>query len=256
MKLTAFGLESIRGSLVQRTESLLDSVGAMSRLSPLSLGHGRSRQDVVDDIRNLRRQAILIGSEQLNARSAVLVDVVASLEDLLELANIGLDSEPSLGLVYADAALGNARLNQPSLDSGNGLFTGSKQVNNLFVAQVLAVVARVGVGAVIGASVSYVSISHRCEFGVVGSCLHVVEALLGLCNVVLLEGNADSEVLVAVGGSPLGDVRELNGALLMHDVLFGRGHGEASGGQAGDEEGCVGLHGYYSWTRTKTNGIE
>mgnify|MGYP005989684315 CR=1 FL=1 len=174
MKLTAIGLEGISGSLVQRTESLLDSISAMSRLriSTLSLGHGRTRQDVVDNIRNLRRQAVLIGSEQLDARSTVLVDVVASLEDLLEFANICLDSEPSLGLVDADAALGNARLDEPSLDGGNGLVTGGKEVNNLFVAQMLAVVARVGVGAVIGA-VS-VSISHRGEvWGLWGSVAYM-----------------------------------------------------------------------------------
>lgn len=83
------------------------------------------------------------------------------------------------------------------------------------------------------------------------SGLHVQKALLCLFNVVLLEGNTNSEVLITISSSALGNVWVVNGALLVNNVRFGRGHCEASGGQAGNEDGSVGLHGDGSSSETK-----
>ena len=54
-------------------------------------------------------------------------------------------------------------------------------------------------------------------------------------------------------------MRHFNGSLLVDNIFLSRGHGEAGGGQAGDEEGGVGLHGDYSGNETQrqeTNGTE
>lgn len=140
-KLTAIGLELVRGGLVQGTESLLDGLSLVLGRLVCAFGpsHGRTGHNVIDDIRNLSGEAVLVGSKQVNASSTVHINVVASLEDFLEFANICLDGQPGLGLVERNALLRDARLDQPGLDGSNGVIIGGEKVNDLLVAQVLAV---------------------------------------------------------------------------------------------------------------------
>lgn len=83
----------------------------------------------------------------LTSALAVLVRVIAGLEDALQLANRGLELEPTLALGRANVLGRNTTLDKPVLDRVDGLLAGLEQLDHLILGVMLAVVFGIRVGA-------------------------------------------------------------------------------------------------------------
>lgn len=77
--------------------------------------------DQVNVVSDAGRNAVVIASEMIFARVGIGVDEILCLQERLCLFNGGVDLEPCQAFGRLNSLVGNAALNEPLLDSSDGL---------------------------------------------------------------------------------------------------------------------------------------
>lgn len=166
---------------------------------------------------------VLVSADMSIAGRDVVVGVVLGTKQTLKLADSSVKVDPSLAARNSDLVGRDTRLDEPALDSVNGLAVRGKELDDLVLAQVLAVVGRVRVSPV------GVSGTASCLFTATNS--HVHEEVHAILRVALLESNAGRNLGVARQGAPLGPSRAGDVTLLVDDAAAGR-HSDSTGKEA------------------------
>lgn len=116
------------------------SLGVLCRL--VGRGHDDCRRNEVDEVGNLVRERVLIGTNVGVSSLDMVVHVVLGLENRLELSNSRLEVNPALALGSGDLVGRNTRLDQPVLDGVDRVLIRGEELNNLILGIVFAIVGR------------------------------------------------------------------------------------------------------------------
>lgn len=141
--------EGLEG-LASAEEISLVGVGALLSRGGQSLGGGKdnTRGNEADNIRDLAGEVVLVSADVSVASRDVVISVVLGTKQTLKLADGGVKVDPALAAWDSNLVGRDTRLDEPVLNSINRLAVGGKELDNLLLAQVLAVVGGVGISPV------------------------------------------------------------------------------------------------------------